>query len=157
MMIRMNKRRTVLLRILGIILSIWLLLTLIWFSWSRIFFSGYSNEMKPNEFSNFITPRYYKNDEQYTYFVKYPDYLSTTGNLAVSVRGDEAGVQAFLIWPTLFGEQKYGLIIDDETGSYQIYTDKEGKPIDAGYREITDRYSSDIADIVTAANNAWNR
>ena len=37
----------------------------------------------------------------------------------------------------------------------QIYTDKEGKPIDAGYREITDKYSSDIADIVAAANDVW--
>ena len=90
-----NKRRTALLRIIGIILSVWLLLTLIWFAWSRIFVSGYCNEMKPNEFSNIITPRYYKNDEKYTYFVKYPDYLSTTGNLAVSVRNDEA-VKAFL-------------------------------------------------------------
>ena len=155
-MITMNKRRTVLLKILGIIFSIWLLLTLIWFAWSRMFFSGYCNEMKSNEFSNIITPRYYKNDEQYTYLVKYPDYLSTTGNLAVSVRDDEAGVQAFLVWPTLFGEQKFGLMIADETGSYQIYTDNNGKPIDAGYREITEKYSSEIADIVAAANNVWN-
>ena len=156
-MIKMNKRWTVLLRIFGILLSVWLLLTLIWFAWSRIFFSGYCNEMKPNEFSNIITPRYYKNDEQYTYFVKYPDYLSTTGNMAVSARNDEAGVQAFLIWPTLFGEQKFGLIIADETGSYQISTDIEGKPIDASYREITEKYSSEIADIVAAANDVWSR
>ena len=113
--------------------------------------------MQQNEFSNIITPRYYKNDEQYTYFVKYPDYLSITGNLAVSVRNEEAGVQAFLIWPTLFGEQQYGLMIADETGSYQIYTDKDGKPIDAAYREITEKYSSEIADIVAAANDVWNR
>ena len=47
-------------------------------------------------------------------------------------------------------------MIDDETGSYQIYTDNNGKPIDAGYREITGKYSSEIADIVAAANNVWN-
>ena len=73
----------------------------------------------------------------------------------MSVRDDEAGVQAFLIWPTLFGEQEFGLIIDDETGSYQIYTDNNGKPIDTGYREITEKYTSKIADIVAAANNVW--
>ena len=155
-MIKMNKRRTVLLRIFGILLSVWLLLTLIWFAWSRISFSKYCDGMNPNVFSNIITPRYFKNDEQYTFFVKYPDYLSTTGNLAVSVRNDEAGVQAFLIWPALFGEQKFGLMIADETGSYQIYTDKEGKPIDAGYREITEKYLSEIADIVAAANDVWS-
>ena len=144
-------------RIFGILLSVWLLLTLIWFAWSRISFSKYCDGMNPNVFSNIITPRYFKNDEKYTYFVKYPDYLSTTGNLAVSVRNDEAGVQAFLIWPTLFGEQKFGLMIADEIGSYQIYTDKEGKPIEAGYREITEKYSSEIADIVAAANDVWSR
>ena len=45
--------------------------------------------------------------------------------------------------------------IADETGSYQIYTDKDGKPIDAAYREITEKYSSEIADIVAAANDVW--
>lgn len=140
-----------------IAVSIWLVLTLSWFAWSRISFSEYCKGMQQNEFSTMITPRYYKNDEQYTYFVKYPDYLSITGNLAVSVRNDEAGVQAFLIWPVLFGEQKYGIMIADETGSYQIYTDKEGNPIDIGYREITDEYSSEIANIIEAANDVWSR
>ena len=48
-------------------------------------------------------------------------------------------------------------MIADETGSYQIYTDKDGKPIDAAYREITEKYSSEIADIVAAANAVWNQ
>ena len=120
MMIK-NKRRTALLRIIGIILSVWLLLTLIWFAWSRIFFSGYCNEMKPNEFSNIITPRYYKNDEKYTYFVKYPDYLSTTGNLAVSVRNDEA-VKAFLpvIAKQVNISEIYGICLAENTAALAV-------------------------------------
>ena len=149
--------RKILKTVFLIAVSIWLALSSVWFIWSRVFFSKYCNGMQQNEFSNIITPRYYKNDEQYTYFVKYPDYLSIAGNLAVSVRNDEAGVQAFLIWPVLFGEKKFGLMIADETGSYQIYTDKDGNPIDDVYNEITDKYSSEIADIVAAANNVWNR
>lgn len=31
------------------------------------------------------------------------------------------------------------------------------KPIDADYREIADKYSSEIADIVAAANVVWNQ
>ena len=31
------------------------------------------------------------------------------------------------------------------------------KPIDADYREITEKYSSEIADIVAAANDIWNQ
>ncbi len=66
-------------------------------------------------------------EDGYIYNVKYPDYLSHTGNLCVATEDDK---YALLIWPSLLGEAEYGIQIADEEndGLYSIMLDSTRKP-----------------------------
>lgn len=111
--------------------------------------------MIPNEFSNVIVPRYYTIDYDYTYLVKYPDYLSLTGNLGITANDTSKNVVGFLIWPSTWGKAEYGIIIKEDEVNYRIYTDSNGTPIDAKYQDIVNRYADEVDKIVQAANAMW--
>ena len=149
----MLKRRIV--KVLLIILAVWAVISIVWFSWSRITYVKYCNGMTQNEFSNVIVPRYYTEDNDYTYLVKYPDYLSLTGNLGVSAKDTNSHVMGFIIWPTELGGAEYGLLIQEDAGGYQIYTDKNGTPLDEKYQDIVSKYADEVDKIVQAANMMW--
>ena len=58
----------------------------VWFAWSHIKYGKLSGGMEETEFSTFVTPRYiYTDADRYDYLVKYPDYLTFTGNLSVGM------------------------------------------------------------------------
>ncbi len=141
--------------ILLALILIWILLSLVWFAWSRKTYSKYTDGMVRNELSNFIVPRYYTEDEDYTYFVKYPFYMSLTGNLAVTSKNEESGVVALLIWPKLNGDKEYGLIINEGSVQYQIYNDSSGKAVDKEYEDIVEKHNEEVVKIIKAAEAVW--
>lgn len=149
-----SKISKVLLIALGVF-TIWLLVSVVWLAWSRTTYSKYCDGMVPNEFSNIIVPRYYAVDDDYTYLVKYPNYLSLTGNLGITANDTSKNVVGFLIWPPRWGKTEYGIIIKEDQVSYRIYTDSNGKPIDAEYQDIVNRYADEVDEIVQAADAMW--
>lgn len=69
-----------------VVLALFALLNIGWFTWRAVKYAPYSNAMMQNAFSNIIVPRYaFVDDEGYDYNVKYPDYLSFTGNMSVGM------------------------------------------------------------------------
>lgn len=157
-MLKTTKRKIIrkaLLIVLGVF-TIWLLVPVVWLAWSRTTYSKYCDGMIPNEFSNIIVPRYCTVDSDYTYLVKYPDYLSLTGNLGITANDTSKNVVGFLIWPPRCGKTEYGIIIKEDQVNYRIYTDSNGKPIDAKYQDIVNRYADEVDKIVQAANTMWD-
>jgi hypothetical protein len=69
----------------GVSIGIFILFNAFWFVWREMKYSKYIFEgMEKTEHSNIVVPRFYHVDEDgYSWFVKYPDYLSFTGNITV--------------------------------------------------------------------------
>ena len=71
-------------------LAAFFLLNLIWFVWRHTAYSGFAEGMTRTETSSSLFPTYAAKDENgFDYTVKYPDYLSLTGNLAVGFPGTD--------------------------------------------------------------------
>ena len=57
-----------------------------WMIWREAKYSHYTDSMEKTVFSQLIVPRFAcEDDEVFDYSVKYPDYISFTGNLCVGV------------------------------------------------------------------------
>ena len=66
-----------------------------------------SDGMEAAEFNTVLGKRYlYMDADRYDYLVKYPDYLSFTGNMSVGspAASENPFTDALIIWPTIAGE-----------------------------------------------------
>jgi len=104
------KSKKVILVIISIIILLFMMYNLFWYLFVYNEYDKYIAGFE--EFRPHIS--YVLNgDDGYLYNVKYPDYLSFTGNLCVATND---GKQALLIWPEVFGTYKFGVqIIDEES------------------------------------------
>ncbi len=100
--------------------------------------------------------RHYAFDEQnqVTYNVKTPNYLSFTGNLGIT-DGNKA---VLLIWPSLYNRSfTYGISIQDETGAYEIYINEDLEAV-TGYeeeQEVIQRNHAEIERLVQLAQEKF--
>lgn len=153
--------KKILLIALGIVLIAVILLNALWFAWSRITYGRYTADlnMDKTEWHSFLVPRYWKQDgDGFDFSVKYPDYLSTTGNLCVGCPSETAGdffTDSLIIWPKAFGGYDYGLILYEEDTQYQIYVDSSGKPLDSAYDEVVERHRENADLLFAKAENLW--
>ena len=68
----------------------------VWFAWSHVKYGKLSDGMKKEDFGSFVTPRYvYTDTDGYDYLVKYPDYLTFTGNISVGCPGTATILEAY--------------------------------------------------------------
>jgi hypothetical protein len=143
--------------IVGIIVGVFLIYNAFWFGWRNIKYSQYIESMEQNPHSNFIVPRYaYTAEDGFTYFVKFPDYLSFTGNLSLGPPMDENLGSALLIWPQFNGEYSFGISISEEGGGYQFYIDSQGNAIDSQFDEVLERNRYDVDGLLNRAKSRWN-
>lgn len=98
--------------------------------------------------SYFLNPH-----DGYLYNVKYPDYLTFTGNLGIS---DEKNNLALIIWPSLYGENEYGVRIITDEETYEIMVDKNMKAANSSFNSIIDEYKEEIEKLFEKANKQWN-
>ena len=147
------------LKIILVILIVFILLNIVWFSWRAIKYNNYSKGMDKNTAYSIFVPKYLKNDEEgFSYSVKYPDYLSFTGNLAISMPSEDYDYfsDSLIIWPNLRGYE-YGLILyDEENNEYMIEVDESKKPKDSEYKEILNDHKDNIDILFEKANKFWN-
>lgn len=119
--------------------------------------------MTQTAMSTSVVPRYaFKDIDGFDYSVKYPDYLSVTGNLAVGFPGtdDDPFTDGLIIWPKLFGGYKYGVILDslEEGGDgYMFYVDPLGNAVEAEYQPIAEKYEAVITQLLERAGLVWNQ
>lgn len=148
--------------ILGSLLALFAVVNLLWFGWSRIKYSAYTKDLSKIESPSVIVPRYAANDaDDFDYSVKYPDYLSLTGNLAVGFpsSADNPFSDGLIIWPKVFGGYEYGVILnprEDDPEGYMFDIDAQGNAIQEEYQEVAERYSDVISELLSRANAYWD-
>lgn len=145
-----------------VVVCIFAVLNLVWLGWRHIVYSQYTDGMTQTAMSTSVVPRYaFKDIDGFDYSVKYPDYLSVTGNLAVGFPGtdDDPFTDGLIIWPKLFGGYKYGVILDslEEGGDgYMFYVDPLGNAVEAEYQPIAEKYEAVITQLLERAGLVWN-
>lgn len=144
-----------------VLLCAFLLLNLLWFGWRHLAYSGFAEGMTRTETSSALFPTYAAKDEGgFDYTVKYPDYLSLTGNLAVGFPGTDENpfTDGLILWQKLSGGYEYGVILNsretDDTG-YMFYIDAQGRALDAEYEEFAEKYQDVIAELLERAESVW--
>ncbi len=148
-------------KVLKIILAVVIVFAaynLVWFAWSHIKYGKLSSGMVENEFSSFLTPRYiYTDADQYDYLVKYPDYLTFTGNMSVGMPSTDENffTDSLIIWPTLSGKYNFGVILYEEGKGYQVYIDADGNALSMEYKDVVSRHSDNIKSLLMTADSRW--
>ena len=143
-------------------MSAFLLLNLIWLGWRYMAYSGFAEGMTRTDMSSPLFPTYTAKDEDgFDYTVKYPDYLSLTGNLAVGFPGtdDNPFTDGLIIWPKFMGGYEYGVMLNskEEGGSgYMFYIVAQGNAVEEEYQSSADEYREVISELMELARNTWN-
>lgn len=130
-----------------------------WFAWSHIKYGKLSGGMEEMEISSFVTRRYsYTDAERFDYLVKYPDYLTFTGNLSVGIPVTDENVftDALIIWPTLSGKYNYGVLLYEEGAEYTVYIDADGNALSKEYEDVVSRHRDQIETLLMMADHKWN-
>lgn len=148
------------LKIILIILVLFILINIAWFSWRFIKYHNYSKGMNKNKTYTIFVPKYLKNDKEgFSYSIKYPDYLSFTGNLAISMPSEDYDfyTDSLIIWPNFFKDYEYGVILYDENNNeYMIEVNENKEPKEPEYQEIIDIHKENIDILFDKANEFWN-
>ncbi|MGM9663651.1 MAG: hypothetical protein ACI3XF_02305 [Eubacteriales bacterium] len=145
-----------------VLLAVFLLLNLIWFGWRHMAYSAFAKDWDRTFSSSSLFPTYAAKDEDgFDYTVKYPNYLSLTGNLAVGFPGtdEEPFTDGIIIWPKVTGGYEYGIILnprEDGESGYMFYIDADGNAVDEEYRSIAEEYREVISELLERAENMWN-
>ncbi len=139
--------------------AVFALCNVLWFAWSHIRYGKFSGGMEKAEFSNFATPHYiYTDTDRYDYLVKYPDYLSFTGNMSVGLPAADENLftDALIIWPKPGGRYELGVLLYDADGSgYSVYIDSEGNALSKEDEEVVSRHRENIRDLLKKADEKW--
>lgn len=142
------------LRVVIVVILCFALVNLVWIIWREIKYSRFTDGIEKNYFSQFMIPRYACEDvDGYDYLVKYPDYLSLTGNLCV---GTPDKIDGLIIWPLFGGGYEFGILIENDGIQYQIYLDDEGSPIEEADRDIVEICQEEIDILFAKAKSRWN-
>ncbi len=142
--------------IIAVLVLAFLVTSTIWRAWRGSKYEPFTDGMKRVTSTTGTVPRFYLEKNGDIYYVKYPDYLSTTGNLAIKP-ADDSALDSLLIWPKFGGGYKYGVILNDDVTTYQVYIDPDGKT--ALYEEdqwLVDDYAAIIQEYLKKANAMWD-
>lgn len=149
------------LKIIVIVVGSFVLLNLFWFGWRQIRYLSFTIGMEQTEMSTLLVPRYAtKDNDDFDYSVKWPGYLSFTGNLSVGFPGtpDDPFTDGLIIWPKLVGGYEYGVILkdpNDPSNGYMFYITPDGQAVDAEYQEIAASCQTAIQELLKRANDYW--
>lgn len=141
------------------LLALFVLFNICWFVWRAEKYGAYSEGMEKNYFSTWIVPRYkYTDADGYDYSVKYPDYLSLTGNLSVGLPTTEEDVftDFLVIWPKFSGGYEYGVSVEADGVDHQIYINANGSAVHKEDSGIVDRCQENIDALLRRAGEMWD-
>ena len=151
-------KKKVLKVILGI-LAVFSLLNVSWYIWRMVKYDAYCRGWEKNPFATWIVPRYfYTDNDGYDYGVKYPEYLSITGNMSVGLPAidDNPFTDFLIVWPKLLGGYEYGVAVNVDGNGYQIYVKADGNAVNPQDSEIAQRCRDTIKDLLNRAKAMWN-
>lgn len=149
-------------KVLLALLSVFFLLNLLWFGWRHMAYAGFAEGMTRTEVSSFLFPTFASKDgDGFDCTVKYPDYLSLTGNLAVGFPGTDENpfTDGLIIWPKALGGYEYGVMLnsrEDDGSGYMFYIDAQGNAVDEEYQPAAEEYREVIGELLERAEGAWS-
>ena len=155
----MKTGKKTVLRAVLCVLVLFALINIGWYVWRTARYGPYTKGMEKNEISTWIVPRYkYSDADGFDYGVKYPDYLSFTGNMSVGLPAtDENPFTDFLIiWPEPFRGYTYGAALTVDEEPYQIYINADGSAVDPGDSEVVTRCQETINVLLSRAEEMWD-
>ncbi|WP_138203003.1 hypothetical protein [Haloimpatiens lingqiaonensis] len=140
-------------KIILFIIAIFAALNISWFLITTIKYNKFVKAVPKNEYGFYAMTK----EDGYTYSVKKPDYLHYTGNLAVT---NNKNNDLLIIWPRITGGYEYGLILQENEGGYNIYVDKNMKPIDINKDdphaiEMIEEHKVGVEALISRANKMW--
>ena len=141
------------------ILGIFLAFNVFWYIWRNVKYGPYIKGMRESEIPDWIVPRYYYvDDEGYDYSVKYPDYLSFTGNMSVGLPSADGNpfTDFLIIWPKLDGRYEYGVSLTVEGTNYQIMINDDGSAIDSKFSGIVASCKETIDILLLKGDKMWH-
>ena len=62
---------------------------------------------------------------------------------------------SLIIWPTLSGNYKFGVILYEEGKGYQVYIDAYGNALSMEYKDVVSRHSDNIKSLLMTADSRW--
>ena len=142
-----------------LILALFLLVNAAWYVWRMVKYGPYSTGMDENPVSSWLVPRYFHTDaERYDYSVKYPDYLTFTGNLCVGLpaEGDDPFTDFLVIWPKAFGGCEYGVSLREDEVTYQIYIRADGSAVRPEDQALVGRHRQTVETLLQRAEEMWD-
>ena len=154
----MRKFRKATIKTVLCILFLFVFMNAVWYVWRMVKYDPYSREMEKNVFYTWIVPRYiYSDADRYDYGVKYPDYLSFTGNLSVGVPTTDEDVftDFLIIWPKFFGGYEYGVSISVGDEDLQIYINADGSAVNPEDSDVVALNQEKIDNLLRRAEGMW--
>lgn len=151
-------KKTVLKAVLGILI-LFILINAGWYGWRMVKYGAYCKGMEKGFFSTWIVPRYvHTDDDGYDYGVKYPEYLSFTGNMSVGLPAydDNPFTDFLIVWPKVFGGYEYGVSVTIDGQGYQVYVDPDGTAVHPEDSEIAAACQDTINDLLSRAKGMWD-
>ncbi|MBA4538844.1 hypothetical protein H1Z61_17380 [Bacillus aquiflavi] len=144
-----------------IIVALTILIVLYNISWFSVYFFKYHSYTK--NFPITENGKYLLEKDGYYFSVKKPDYLSYTGNLAITNKTNDLSI---IIWPLLTKGYEYGLqMTSDDQTIYHIIVDSDLKYVDDKNSKFIDKTvankiikdnKTEIEAMVSKAHNIWN-
>ena len=151
-----TRGKFIVLLIVVVLIVAFLIASSIWNIWRNHKYNPFAEGMKHATSTTGTVPRFSLEKNGDIYYVKYPDYLSTTGNLAIKPT-DASELDSLIIWPQANGGFKYGVILNDGGTTYQVYINQDGKT--ALYEDdqwLVDGHMVIIQQYLKKANAMWD-
>ena len=154
----MKKTKKTVLKGILCLLALFLLFNVGWYVWRAVKYGAYAEGMEVNPIPEWLVPRYKLIDaDGYDYGLKYPDYLSFTGNMSVGTPAEDDPFSDFLIvWPKPAGGYTYGVALTEDGKGYQIYIGADGSAVDPEYAGIVARHQDTIDELLRRAEAMWD-
>lgn len=136
-----------------IIIVLFGLLNITWMAHSYYIYFPFTQNVPKHESGIYV---YYDAENNYSYNVKFPDYLSFDGNLGVA---DNEGSN-LIIWPSFLGKNyTYEVRIDVKGHEYSMYLDQNMKLIDGDneLKKIYDDNKGLIKELCDRAYSKWGK
>jgi hypothetical protein len=153
-----TRNHTMLKAVLGLVV-LFLLINAGWFGWRMVKYDSYCRGWKKNPFATWIVPRYvYVDEEGYDYGVKYPDYLTFTGNMSVELPSadDNPFTDFLVVWPKVSGRVEYGVSLTKGSQVYQVYINADGTAVYPEDIKMVEEYQDTINDLLSRAKRMWD-
>ncbi|MGG4142392.1 hypothetical protein ABEW34_04605 [Paenibacillus algorifonticola] len=90
------------------------------------------------------------------YNLKIPDYLHFTGNLGIVSEGRE---ESLIVWPKIFGGYDYGIILNKDGQTYEIYVNEKMELIDKedeNSQKLLKDNKAAVDELISKADDMWN-